>query len=261
MPSPISWTMRSSMAAPEGKSWSPTKTSMASRSSRSPMTGPEFLPASTSRFSSAFTGSNTAATRRGTVWGSAWSPPSPLSTARGPKSSITRRLSRSNSGFPRRSVVTNKGHTGATRTTSILRGCSRAALISALFEQQMNEYVTLWGTGDAKVQVRVAFRGVARFRARRLHASDACAVVECQFDPKGPAVARPPALCAGEHSGDLSPAYCRLHAQGAAGYDPGRYQRAISLLRPAGRQGGPLRRDRGRGSAGLVRRRHGWPHG
>src|SRR5258705_8048729 len=121
--------------------------------------------------------------------------------------------------------------------------------------------VTLWRTGDAELRTGVVACGVARVCARRLHAIDARTVVECQFYPKGPGVAGPSALCAGGHPGDLSPAYCRLHAQRAAGHDPGRYQRALSLLRPAGRQGGPLRRDGGGGSAGLVRRRYGWPYG
>ena len=83
MPSPISWTMRSSTAAPEGRSWWRTKPSMADRSSRSPMTDPGFPSTSMSMFSSAFTGSSRAATRRETVSGSAWSLPSPAFTAGG----------------------------------------------------------------------------------------------------------------------------------------------------------------------------------
>ena len=39
-----------------------------------------------------------------TVWGSAWSLPSPIFTARGSKCLITRRVSSSGSGFPRQSV-------------------------------------------------------------------------------------------------------------------------------------------------------------
>src|SRR5436190_3296524 len=120
--------------------------------------------------------------------------------------------------------------------------------------------VTLWRTGGAEVRTGVVACGVARIWARRLHAIEARTVVECQFDRKGPAVAGPPTLCTGDRSGDLSPAYCRLHAQRAAGHDPGRYERPLSLLRPAGRQRAPLRRDGGGGSAGLVRRRYGWPH-
>ena len=61
-------------------------------------------PTNTSRYSSAFTGSNTAATRRETVWGSAWSLLSPIFTARGSKCLITRRVSSSNSGFPLRFI-------------------------------------------------------------------------------------------------------------------------------------------------------------
>jgi signal transduction histidine kinase len=68
------------------------------------ITGPEFPLTNTSRFSSASTGSNTAVTRRETGWGSAWSLPSPIFTARGSKCLIIRRVSSSNSGFPRRSV-------------------------------------------------------------------------------------------------------------------------------------------------------------
>src|SRR5215510_16534426 len=101
--------------------------------------------------------------------------------------------------------------------------------------------LTLWRTGGAEVRTGVVGCGVAWVCARRLHAIDACTVVECQFDPEGSAAAGPPALCAGDHPGDLSPAYCRLHAQGAAGHDPCRYQLAFSLLRPVGRQGAPLR--------------------
>src|SRR5712691_4516700 len=68
------------------------------------MTVPEFPPANTSMFSNAFTGSNTVATRRETVSGSAWSPPSPVFMARGSKCSITRPVSSSNFGFQRRPV-------------------------------------------------------------------------------------------------------------------------------------------------------------
>src|SRR2546429_214773 len=56
MPSPISWTMRSNMAVPEGRSSLRTKSLKADPSSRSPMTGPEFPLTNTSTFSSAFTG-------------------------------------------------------------------------------------------------------------------------------------------------------------------------------------------------------------
>src|SRR5947207_2880065 len=59
--------------------------------------------------------------------------------------------------------------------------------------------------GGAKVRARVGARGA--LRARRVHAGDARAVVGCQFDPKGSPVAGPSALCAGDHSGNLSPAY------------------------------------------------------
>src|SRR4029453_4544477 len=143
----------------------------------------------------------------------------------------------------------------------LLRCTDNTALISALFEQQIARNVTLWRTGCAEVRGGVVNCGDARVRAGRLHASDALTDVECQFEPKGPAVAGPSALCAGGYSRDLSPAYCRLHAQGATRHDPGRYQCTLSVLRPAGRQGGPLRRDGGRGSAGVVRRRDGRPYG
>src|SRR5882724_5838442 len=68
------------------------------------MTVQEFPPANTSAFSSAFTGSNTVATRRETVLGSVWSLPSPVFMARGSKCSITRQVSSSNSGFQRQPV-------------------------------------------------------------------------------------------------------------------------------------------------------------
>src|SRR5882724_10757565 len=68
------------------------------------MTVPAFPPANTSAFSSAFTGSNTVATRRETVLGSVWSLPSPVFMARGSKCSITRQVSSSNSGFQRQPV-------------------------------------------------------------------------------------------------------------------------------------------------------------
>ena len=57
--------------------------------------GPGIPADSTSMSSSAFTGSNTAATRRETVSGSAWSPPSPAFMARGSKCSITHQVSSS----------------------------------------------------------------------------------------------------------------------------------------------------------------------
>jgi len=90
--------------APEGGSSSPTKTSTVERSSRSPMTGPEFPPASTSMFSSAFIASNTVATRRETVSDSAWSPRSLIFMARGSKCLITRQGSSSNFGFQHQPV-------------------------------------------------------------------------------------------------------------------------------------------------------------
>ena len=57
----------------------------------------------------------------------------------------------------------------------------------------------------------------------------------------------------------LSPAYRRLFAQGGAGHDLGRYRRALSLLRPAGRQSDPLRRGGRGGGDGLLRCCQGWP--
>src|SRR5712671_6503518 len=99
MPSPISWTILSSMAAPEGKSSLPTKTLMARRLSRSPMTGPEFPPMNMSMFSSDFTDSNTVATRRETVSDSAWLLPLPVFMVRGSKCMITRQVSSSLFGF------------------------------------------------------------------------------------------------------------------------------------------------------------------
>jgi len=68
------------------------------------MTGPEFPPANTNMFSSAFTGSNTVATRRETVSGSVWSLPSPVFMARGSRCLIIRPVSSSNFGFQRQPV-------------------------------------------------------------------------------------------------------------------------------------------------------------
>src|ERR1700730_14511487 len=119
----------------------------------------------------------------------------------------------------------------------------------------------LWRVGRAEVRARVIARGAVRVGSRRLHAIQDLTVVGCEFDAKGSAAAGRSALRAGEHSGAISPTYCRLSEQGAAGNDPGRFRRALSLLRPAGRQGGPLRRSGGGGSDGLVWRRYGWPDG
>src|SRR5450631_380891 len=78
------------------------------------MTGPESPPTNTSMCSSAFTGSNKAATRPETVSGSAWSRPSPVFMARGSKCLITRQVSSSNSGFPRLPVSRGRIGAGAT---------------------------------------------------------------------------------------------------------------------------------------------------
>src|ERR1700752_2590302 len=82
---------------------------------------------------------------------------------------------------------------------------------------------TLWRTVGAEVRTGVVASWVARLCAGRLHTDDARTVVECQHDLKGSAAAGPPALCAGDHPGDLSPADFRLHAPRAAGHDPGQY--------------------------------------
>src|SRR6266851_9965870 len=68
------------------------------------MTGPESPPANTSMFSSAFIASNTVATRRETVSGSAWSPRSLIFMARESKCLITRQGSSSNFGFQHQPV-------------------------------------------------------------------------------------------------------------------------------------------------------------
>src|SRR3984893_10383626 len=73
-------------------------------------------------------------------------------------------------------------------------------------------------------------RGAARPFARRLHSSDARAVVGCELYPAGPATTGASALCAGRHSRVLSPAYRRLFAPRGAGHDTGRYRVAFSLL-------------------------------
>src|ERR1700687_5142189 len=147
----------------------------------------------------------------------------------------------------------------AEHTTPLCRVPSRQAMISALFEEHMEQPNAL-EAGGAEIRACVVAHGAARVDARRLHASDARPVVGCKLYPTGPAVAGPSALCAGRHSRVLSPAYRRLFAQRAAGHDPGRYRRALSLLRPPRRHGDPLRRGGGGGSAGLLRRSSGWPH-
>src|ERR1700730_10478247 len=109
--------------------------------------------------------------------------------------------------------------------------------------------------GGAADWARVVADGAARPFARRLHASDARAVVGCELYPAGPATTDASALCAGRHSLVLSPAYRRLFAPRGARHDPGRYRVAFSLLRAAARQGDPLRRRGGGGSDGGFRRR------
>src|ERR1700681_4319629 len=88
------------------------------------------------------------------------------------------------------------------RRRSLSRGCLDFCTIRAA-----NGDVTLWRAGGAAVRARVVTCGAARARARRLHAGDARAVVGRELDPKGPAAAGASALCAGDHSGNLSPAY------------------------------------------------------
>src|SRR5882724_10076874 len=124
----------------------------------------------------------------------------------------------------------------------------------------MTQIHALEGSG-AEFQACVVAGGAARVGARRLHAIDAVTVVGGKLYLEGPAVAGPGAVCAGEYFGAISSAYGRLSVQGETGNDPCRYRRPLSLLRPAGRQGDPLRRGRGRRSIGLVGRRHGRPNG
>src|SRR5437867_2326877 len=95
---------------------------------------------------------------------------------------------------------------------ALLTQLSNDAMFSALFEQQMDQRNALEDRRCRGPDWRCCLWGCSDW-ARRLHAIEARTVVECQFDRKGPAVAGPPALCTGDRSGDLSSAYCRLHAQ------------------------------------------------
>src|SRR5260221_11860460 len=136
---------------------------------------------------------------------------------------------------------------------------SPPAMISALFKKHMRQPNAL-EAGGAEIWARVVAHGAGRVFARRLHAGDARAVVGCEFYPAGPAIAGASALCAGGDSRVLSPAYRRLFAQRGAGHDPGRYRRALSLLRPPRWQGDPLRRGGGGGNDGFSRPRLVRPH-
>ena len=62
-------------------------------------------------------------------------------------------------------------------------------------------------------------------------------------------------------SRSLSAPHRRLSPQRSAGLDRGRYRCALSLLRAAGQEGDPLRRDRRRRRAVLLRHRQGRPQG
>ncbi len=100
---------------------------------------------------------------------------------------------------------------------------------------------------------------------------DCCSAAACRrpLEPASDAnlnAARPKLLANAPYAKASIPmAYQRHHRavspQGSAGLDRGRYRCALPLLRAAGQQGDPLRRDRRRGSAVLVRHRQGRPQG
>ncbi len=92
-----------------------------------------------------------------------------------------------------------------------------------------------------------------------LHAADHRAGLGRQSDAARPQAAGQSALRAGDDSRALSAPHRRLPPQGSAGHDRGRSGCALPLLRAAKGQGDPLRRDRGRRGAGVLRRRQGRP--
>ncbi len=73
-------------------------------------------------------------------------------------------------------------------------------------------------------------------------------------------LANPP-YAQGDDPRAVSAPHRRLSPQGSAGHDRGRSGCALSLLRAREGQGDPLRRDRRRRGAGVLRRRQGRPQG
>ena len=116
------------------------------------------------------------------------------------------------------------------------RVVSIVAIISALFEQQMNQSSALGRTCLPKSGMALLLVGVV--------GSVLGGCMQATLSPTSNAnlssrdrqlLARAPYAQASIPE-TFPPPYCRLHAQGAAGDDPGRYQCTLSVLRDAGRK-------------------------
>src|SRR5262249_36436835 len=99
---------------------------------------------------------------------------------------------------------------------------------------------------------------VERVVARWLHAGEP---VGPQFHSARQTAAGEPALSTGVDFTDPPASGGPVPQERGARVGPGRYRWTVRVLRAAGRQGDPLRRDRRRGWTELVRRCHGWPQG